>query len=105
MSEKPLKEYILVMDWVDVGHALNSVAHAVLVAHKKWSDDPEYQDWYNNYFRKVTCKVSPQQFEKAKSYEGFVVITESAFDGKEVAIVFKPRREWPKFFSFLSLYA
>ena len=101
---KPLKEYILVLDWMDIGHAMNSVGHAVLIAHKNWSDDPEYMDWYKNYFRKVTCKVTQKEFEKAKEYGDFAVVTESAFDNKEVALIFKPRREWPKFFNFLKLY-
>lgn len=33
-----------------------------------------------------------------------MVLTESALDGREVAIVFKPREEWPKMFKFLRLY-
>ena len=33
-----------------------------------------------------------------------VVLTESALGGQEVAIVFKPRHEWPKMFKFLRLY-
>ena len=33
-----------------------------------------------------------------------VVLTESALGGQEVAIAFKPRREWPKAFRFLRLY-
>jgi len=101
---KPLKEYILVLDWMDIGHAMNSVGHAVLIGHKNWSDDPEYMDWYENYFRKVTCKVTQAEFEKAKEYGDFAVVTESAFDNKEVTLIFKPRREWPKFFNFLKLY-
>jgi hypothetical protein len=99
-----LKEYILVLDWVDIGHAINSVAHAVLIAHKQWSDDPEYQKWLADSFRKVTCKVTQEEFEKAKSFDDCVAVTESAFDNRDVALVFKPREEYPKFFRFLRLY-
>ena len=33
-----------------------------------------------------------------------VVLTESAWDGREIAIAFKPRAEWPKAFKFFRLY-
>jgi len=33
-----------------------------------------------------------------------VVLSESALDNRELAIVFKPREEWPKMFRFLKLY-
>ena len=48
--------------------------------------------------------VNKKEFEKAKEYDDYVVVTEMAFDGAEVGLVFKPRREWPKFFNFLRLY-
>ena len=40
----------------------------------------------------------------AKQVADHVVLTESALDNQEVAIVFKPRQEWPKMFKFLKLY-
>ncbi|MCE3607637.1 hypothetical protein LXA47_29120 [Massilia sp. P8910] len=36
--------------------------------------------------------------------EDHVVLTESALDNREVAIVFRAREEWPKMFKFLKLY-
>ena len=33
-----------------------------------------------------------------------VVLTESALENREVAIVFRPREEWPEMFRFLKLY-
>lgn len=103
--DKPLKEYLLILDWVDLGHAINSAGHAVLMADLEWRDDPVYQDWRENSFRKVTCKVTPEEFEQAKQYDDYVAVTEMAFDKKEVALIFKPRSEWPKFFKFLKLYS
>ena len=47
---------------------------------------------------------STKEFERAKSFEDHVVITESALDREEVAIAFKPRVEWPKPFRFYKLY-
>ena len=55
-------------------------------------------------FRKAVCKVSEEEFEKAKGVADHVVLTESALDGQEVAIAFKPREEWPKAFKFYPLY-
>ena len=102
--EKPYKSYVLIMDWVDVGHAINSAAHAGALLMKEWENTPEVEEWLRDSFRKVTCKVTPEEFERAKQFEDKIVITELAFDKAEVAMVFKPRRGYPKFFQFLKLY-
>ena len=100
------KMYILIKEWVDTGHAVNTAAHAGAMIHKRgWSDDDQVmKEWYDNSFRKVTCKVTDKEFEKAKEYEDWFTVEEMAFDNKEVALVFKPRKEWPKFFNFLRLW-
>jgi hypothetical protein len=99
-----LAMYILILDWVDLGHAINSAAHAGLMGYLNWKDDPIIDEWLKNSFRKRTCKVTQDEFERAKQFDDFQVITELAFDRKEVGLVFKPRYEWPKFFKFLKLY-
>jgi len=104
---QPLKMYVLIKDWVDVGHSINSATHAGCAINKHWPEysDPIMQEWYSDSFRKVTCKVTEEQFEKAKTFgDDWFVITELQFDKKEVILVLKPRREWPKFFKFLKLY-
>lgn len=55
-------------------------------------------------FFKAVCKVNASEFENAKTVPDHVVLTESALGGREVAIAFKPRDEWPKMFRFLRLY-
>ena len=100
------KLYVLILSWVDTGHAVNSACHAGAMINSHWKeDDPVMADWYDTSFRKCTCKVNQQEFELAKQ-QGieYFVVTEMAFDGKEVALVFKPRREWPKCFKFFKLY-
>ncbi|SFF56618.1 hypothetical protein SAMN05518865_101574 [Duganella sp. CF458] len=57
-----------------------------------------------NYSYKAICKANPKEFENAKLVSDHVVLTESALGNQEVAIVFKPRAEWPKMFKFLRLY-
>lgn len=99
-----LKMYILILDWVDLGHAINSAAHGGLMGYLEWQQDPIMEIWLNNSFRKVTCKVTQKEFEKAKKYDNYLIITELSFDGKEVGLVFKSRYEWPKFFKYLKLY-
>lgn len=99
-----LKMYILIKDDVDVGHAINSTAHASLIGYLKWKDTEEVKEWLKDSFRKVTCKVTEKEFEKAKKYENYEIVTELAFNKKEVGLVFKPRKEWPNFFKFLKLY-
>ena len=99
-----LKMYILILDWVDIGHAINSASHGSLIGYLEWKDDPIIKLWLANSFRKVTCKVNQDEFDRAKQFDDFQVITELAFDGKEVGLVFKPRFKWPKFFNFLKLY-
>ena len=105
---KNLKMYILIKSWIDSGHAINSAAHAGAMIRDRWDEfDPIMKEWYDTSFRKCTCKVTEKQFEKSKTYfsdEDWFVVTEMAFDHKEVAIVFKPRKEWPKFFQFLPLW-
>jgi peptidyl-tRNA hydrolase len=97
--------YILVLNNVPLGHAMNSAAHASLACYKKFETDPDVIDWFENSFKKVTCKVSKQELLKAMSEEGkFVKITESALGGALTSVAFCPRKTWHKCFSYLPLY-
>ena len=82
----------------------SSAAHASLAAFRKFEQHPEMQEWIDGPFYKVVCKVSEKEFENAKEVEDHVVLSESALDGAEVSIAFKPREEWPKMFKFFRLY-
>jgi peptidyl-tRNA hydrolase len=99
-----LKMYILVKDSVPLGLALAAVGHASLACYLKYRDDPEMVEWLANSFRKVICKVSEQQFEQAKQAHPCVTLTESALNGQEVALGFKPRVDWDPGFKFFPLY-
>jgi hypothetical protein len=98
------KIYILIKDWVDVGHAVNTAGHASLILYLRNKDNPELKEWIENSFRKVTCKVTEEEFERAKQFEGYEIVTEMQFDNQEVALIFLPRIDWPKFFKYLKLY-
>lgn len=99
-----MKMYILVADDVPLGFAMVAVAHASLAAYLKFQDTPEVKEWLSGPFFKAVCKVNAREFELAKAVADHVVLTESALEGREVALAFKPREEWPKLFKFLKLY-
>jgi len=116
MSSKA-KMYILILDTVDLGHAILGAAHASLGGYLDFTDGmlhPEGVnaatiDWAKESFRKVVCKVTVREFSKAKEVAKehslpYRIMTESALDDGEVSLVFAPRVEWPKFFQFLKLY-
>ncbi len=100
-----MKMYILIKDSVPSGVAVVAAAHASLAAYLKFHDSPEVAEWLAGPFYKVVCKVTPTEFEKAKDFIDYVVITESRLDNQEVAIAFKPRKEWPNIFKYFRLYS
>ena len=99
-----LKMYILVLDSVPLGHAINCNGHAVLACHLRFQNEPIYKDWLDQSYRKVTCKVSKEEFDKAKQWPDHVMITESALNYSEVALAFCPRHEWDESFKGFKLY-
>jgi peptidyl-tRNA hydrolase len=99
-----MKMYILVKESVPIGFAVLAAAHASLACYLKFRDSPEVEAWLAGPFYKVVCRVTDAEFEAAKTFEENVVVTESALDGAEVAIAFRPRAEWPKAFKFYRLY-
>ena len=99
-----MKMYILIRDDIPLGFAMVAAAHASLAGYLKFQESPEVKEWLAGPFRKAVCKVSPKEFENSKLVEDHLVLTESALDNQEVAIVFRPRNEWPKMFRYLRLY-
>jgi len=99
-----MKMYILVRDDIPLGFAMVAVAHASLAGYIKFQDTPEVKEWLAGPFFKAVCKVNAKEFANAKLVPDHVILTESALGNQEVAIVFKPREEWPKMFRFLKLY-
>lgn len=101
-----MKMYICIKDDLPVGIAMNSAAHAGLMCHLKFSEDLDYLDWLDKSFKKVTCAVTPAEFSMLKEVSDSFVVTESRLDGKEVAVVLKPRNDndWPEFVNLLKLW-
>ena len=99
-----MKMYILVRDDVPLGHAMVAVAHASLACYLEYRDHPDVEAWLSGPFYKAVCKVDEREWSRAAEAGDFVVMTESALDGREVAMAFRPRSEWPKPFRFFRLY-
>lgn len=99
-----MKMYILIRESVPLGFAVVAAAHASLAMYLKYRNDSDVERWLSGPFKKTVCKVSDEEFERAKQVEGHVLLTESALEGAEVALAFKPRDAWPKPFQFFSLY-
>jgi hypothetical protein len=96
--------YILLRESVPLSFAVLGAAHASLACYLKFRDFPEVAAWLAGPFYKVVCKVTDEEFEIAKAFADHVILTESALDGVEVALAFKPRVEWPKPFKFYRLF-
>lgn len=99
-----MKMYVLVKDSVPLGFAVLAAAHASLACYLKFQEHPDVAEWLAGPFYKVVCRVSDADFERAKEVEDHVVLNESALDGAEVAVAFRPRAEWPKMFRFFALF-
>jgi len=99
-----MKMYILIRESVPTGFAMLATAHASLACYLRFQDTLEITKWLSGRFFKAVCKVNDKEFEKAKEFDDYVVLTESALDNQEVALAFKPREEWPKPFKFYRLY-
>ena len=99
-----LKMYILVKESVETGYAITAAAHAAVAMTCTYSHTWEVRTWLCGIFRKVVCRVTDAEFEKAKTFPNRVVMTESALGGQEVALGFMPRTDWPKAFRFYRLY-
>lgn len=97
--------YVLVLDDLEVGMAINTACHAAVACTLKYQDTEEVKEWLDTSFRKVTCKVSRKEFDLAlKKEDDYVIMTELNLNGRETAIAFKPREEYHKMFKFLKLY-
>jgi len=101
-----MKMYICIKQDTPVGMAMNAAAHAGLMCHLAFQQDPDYNEWLNTSFKKVTCAVTPAEFAMLNDLDGKVVVTESRMDNAELAIVLAPRHdnEWPEFVNLLKLW-
>lgn len=102
-----MKMYILLREDLPDKLAPTVAAHASLAMYLKFKDHPNVAKWLAGPFRKVVCRVTAQEFLKAKEFQDFVTLTESAVGDQEVALGFCPREDgqWEKPFKFYKLWA
>ena len=109
MIENKSKMYLLIKDdpKIDLGHILLACAHASLSGYLTFTknegeltkdglmQDQITRDWERESFRKVICKPTLAEFEKAKTYgenlKDYKIMVECGLGGMEVAIVVRPR--------------
>ncbi|MBS2018749.1 MAG: hypothetical protein JST00_38135 [Deltaproteobacteria bacterium] len=99
-----MKMYILIRESLPVGNAIVAAAHASLACYLRYRDDPDVVAWLAGPFRKVVCRVSDEELERARALPDHVALTESSIGGAEVALAFKPRATWDKAFQYFRLY-
>lgn len=59
-----MKMYIAVLDEFPDYMVPTLVAHSVLAAHIKFQEDPNYQKWLTESFKKCVVRVNQREFDK-----------------------------------------
>ena len=65
-----MKLYIAVLDEVPDYIVPTLVAHAVLGAHLGFVENPTYQEWLKNSFKKCVVRVNAKEFAKISELPG-----------------------------------
>lgn len=86
-----MKMYIAILDAFPDYMAITLVAHSVLSAHLKFQDDPVYQKWLNESFKKCVVRVNQKEFEKISMLPNVHLGHENkTLDGKKSCAVVCP---------------
>ncbi len=105
-DQKMLKMYILIREDTPANIVPLIAAHTSIGTYREFEPWLITQKWFNTELQKtVICKVSAEQFEKAKEYGEYFITTEVHHQELgELGLGFRIRAEYPKFFKFLPLY-
>ena len=114
-SEKPrnkydfLKMYILVKDSAPIGLGINACSHVGYLAAKTF-DNQISEEWEKCSFKKVTCLVSPEQFDQAieeiRKVDGeYVLFNEDDWNNQDISVAFEPRYSFPEIFKTFKLHS
>lgn len=101
-----MKLYIAVLDEFPDYMTPALVAHAVLGAHLKFAEYPEYQDWLKNSFKKVVVRVGAREFEKIMRFpRTYFAHEKHTMDGRTTCVVVCPIvGETPNVLKFAKLW-
>lgn len=86
--------YIGIRKGIPNGHAINCAAHASLMCYLEHQDRYFTKTWLEESFKKVTCKITDEQFERMRQIEGAVIVSESALNYTETAVAIPPYEEY-----------
>lgn len=100
------KLYIAVLDDFPDFMTPTLVAHAVLGAHKVFLDREEYNDWFENSFKKCVIRVNNKEFLKISEMENVYFAHENnTLNAKAACIVVCPREVYPNVIKFAKLWS
>jgi hypothetical protein len=99
------KLYIAVLDAFPDFMVPTLVAHSVLAAHLKFSNDESYQAWLKDSFKKCVVRVNQKEFDKIAALDNVHLGHEnSTLEGKPSCAVVCPRAELPNVLKFAKLW-
>lgn len=107
-----MKMYIAVLDEFPDYMTPTLVAHSVLGAHLEFSlchysrpVYPEYMNWLENSFKKVTVRVNQKEFDKIAALPDVYLGHENTtLEGRKSCAVVCPREEIPNVLKFAKLW-
>lgn len=103
-----LKMYVLVKNTAPIGLGINAVGHATFMAAQNF-ESTVFKIWEINSFRKVTCLVSPEEFDAAieaikEVGWKYVVFNENDWYDQDLSVAFEPRYSFPEIFKTFKLH-
>lgn len=104
-----LKMYVLVKNSAPIGLGINAVGHVTFMAANSFHSEI-FNDWKDKSFKKVTCLVSPEEFEAAiaaiKEVNGnFIIFNENDWGDQDLSVAFEPRYIFPDIFKKFKLHS
>lgn len=103
-----LKMYVLVKNTAPIGLGINAVGHVTFMAAQRFTSNV-FKEWNEKSFRKVTCLVSPEEFDAAieaiREIDGkYVAFNENDWGNQDLSVAFEPRYSFPDIFKTFKLH-
>jgi hypothetical protein len=101
-----MKLYIAVLDEFPDYMTPTLVAHSILAAHLKFQNDPVYQQWLTDSFKKCVVRVNQKEFDKISQLDQVYLGHENnTLDAKKACAVVCPvGGELPNVLKFAKLW-
>lgn len=101
-----MKLYIAVLDEFPDYMTPTLVAHSMLSAHLKFQDEPTYQKWLTESFKKCVLRVNQKEFDKIAELPNVHLGHENNTLGgkKSCAVICPAEGEYPNVLKFARLW-